>query len=113
MTQRLFVYGSLQPGGSNHDVLDGIDGTWEPATVRGRLLEAGWGSGLGYPGLVLDGAGPAVPGAVLTSASLADHWARLDAFEGEDYERSDATVTLASGRTVPVQLYTVSGKLVP
>ena len=55
--------------------------------MRGTLLDAGWGAGLGYPGLVLDPAGPAVEVHILQSVDLPDHWARLDLFEGNGYRR--------------------------
>jgi gamma-glutamylcyclotransferase (GGCT)/AIG2-like uncharacterized protein YtfP len=34
-----------------------------------------------------------------------DAWARLDAFEGEEYERADVVVALADGRMLPAQAY--------
>src|SRR5262249_52948470 len=83
--QRLFVYGTLAPGRENADVLAELPGTWEEATVRGRLLQEGWGADLGYPGLVLDDAGDEVQGLVFTSDRLADHLDRLDAFGGCGY----------------------------
>lgn len=85
--RRLAVYGSLAPGGSNHDQLAGLKGDWQPAMVRGRLVESGWGAAQGYPGLRPDPFGPEVHVQVFTSDDLPAHWARLDAFEGEEYER--------------------------
>ena len=104
---RLFVYGSLQPGGSNEHELDGIQGEWQRAVVRGKLFESGWGAGLGYPGLVLDPEGGEVPGWVLTSEDLAGRWEALDAFEGEDYRRVQAKVTVEDGETVSAFVYVV------
>ena len=46
---RLVVYGSLAPGESNHDKLDGVDGVWEPGVVHGVLHDRGWDARLGYP----------------------------------------------------------------
>ncbi len=102
---RLFVYGSLQPGHENAHELEGIVGSWQPATVRGRVLDRGWGAGLGYPALVPDPRGPTVHGALLTSADLPRHLARLDAFEGDGYERTTVLATLEGGRRVPAQVY--------
>ena len=53
MTQRLFVYGTLAPGRPNEHVLASVDGEWESATVRGTLVEEGWGAGLGFPAITL------------------------------------------------------------
>lgn len=103
--ERLFVYGTLQPGEPNAHVLAGVEGDWTPAVVRGRLVAAGWGARMGYRGLRLDAHGDDVHGHVLASSRLRDEWARLDAFEGEDYARVTATVRLASGERVSAQVY--------
>ncbi len=42
--QRLFVYGTLAPGRANHKVLMNIPGSWETVTLRGTLLQDGWGA---------------------------------------------------------------------
>jgi hypothetical protein len=54
MTHRPFVYGALAPGRPNEHVLADVPGEWEPGTVRGTLLQEGWGAAEGYPGIVLD-----------------------------------------------------------
>lgn len=105
MTSRLFVYGTLAPGRANAHILAGVPGTWEPATVRGRLYADGWGAALGYPGLVLDGAGAEVDGLVFTSDALLEHWPRLDEFEGEGYRRVPTVATLRDGHVVPAYVY--------
>ena len=101
----LFVYGSLQPGGPNADVLSPISGTWQKATVSGRLIEAGWGAELGYPGLRLVQDGDKIEGCVLTSANLDTFWEELDDFEGAQYERVLTTVTLESGENLTAFVY--------
>ncbi|MEM8981897.1 MAG: gamma-glutamylcyclotransferase family protein [Pseudomonadota bacterium] len=108
MQQRLFVYGTLAPGQPNAHELSGIDGTWEPATLRGRLFAAGWGAASGYPGVVVDPAATAIAGHVLTSTDLHQHWRRLDAFEGDGYQRMLAPVQLASGAIVDAYVYALS-----
>lgn len=108
MTERLFVYGTLAPGRSNQHVLADIPGEWEQATVRGRLFPEGWGAALGYPGIVLDDQGSEVQGFLFSSEHLAAHWARLDKFEGESYERVRTTVKLQDGKTVDAYLYELS-----
>ena len=103
--ERLFIYGSLQPGGPNEHVLADVDGNWEPAFVKGRLLEAGWGASMGYPGLVIDQDGGEIHGHVLSSPGLTAVWATLDEFEGEGYERITARVTLRGGEQVEASVY--------
>lgn len=94
---RLAVYGTLAPGRPNHDQLDGLTGSWIEGTVRGRLLEEGWGIELGYPGIILDIGGPSVGVQLFESSDLPDHWARLDEFEGAGYRRAATTVSTAEG----------------
>jgi gamma-glutamylcyclotransferase (GGCT)/AIG2-like uncharacterized protein YtfP len=113
MTHRLFVYGTLAPGRSNAYVLASIVGTWEPATVIGTLHQEGWGAAAGYPGIVLDESGSEVAGFLFTSASLPDHWARIDQFEGEGYERTLTSATRASGETVDAFIYRLSAQGLP
>jgi hypothetical protein len=45
-------------------------------------MNAGWGTALGSPGLVLDQSGPPVDVHLFESLDLPDHWSRLDEFEG-------------------------------
>jgi gamma-glutamylcyclotransferase (GGCT)/AIG2-like uncharacterized protein YtfP len=97
MTNRLFVYGTLAPGRPNEHVLAGIPGRWEAATVRGTLLQEGWGARAGYPGIVLDETGDEVQGFLFSSHELADHLPRLDAFEGSGYQRVATSVQLEEG----------------
>ena len=107
---KVFVYGSLQPGGPNEHELAALDGEWEAAVLKGRLLELGWGADLGYPGLAIDDDGEDIQGYVLSSHELQNHWARLDEFEGAEYERTIASVTLASGAAVDTYVYVLRDK---
>ena len=109
MIQRLFVYGTLAPGRPNEHVLADIPGEWEPATVTGTLLPEGWGAAAGYPGIVLDVHGGEVKGFLFNSPSLAEHWARIDEFEGEGYVRVLTTVKLQDGTAVDAYIYRLSG----
>lgn len=102
---RLFVYGSLQPGAPNEHVLAAVKGDWEPAVVRGRLVEAGWGAAIGYPGLVIDEDGESIRGHVLAARDLGETWAVLDELEGEEYERTIVTVTTLKGEQVDAHIY--------
>lgn len=109
MVHRLFVYGTLAPGRPNEHVLAGIPGRWQPATVTGSLLQEGWGAAVGYPGIVLDEHGDEIGGLVFSSESLAEHWDRIDEFEGEGYQRVLTTVKLADGTAVDAYIYKLSG----
>lgn len=109
MTHRLFVYGTLAPGRPNEHVLRGVPGEWEVASVRGELLEQGWGAAIGFPGIVLDERGAEVRGFLFTSEKLRDHWTRLDDFEGDGYERVLTTATLPGGQTLSTYIYVLRG----
>lgn len=108
MTHRIFVYGTLAPGRPNEHLLAGVAGTWEPATVRGTLIDEGWGAAAGYPGIVLSGESAQVDGFVFTSPDLPAHWERLDEFEGEGYVRVLVLATLANGTTVEAYIYALA-----
>lgn len=101
---RLAVYGSLAPGKANHRQLDGVIGSWQPGMVRGHLVESGWGAAQGYPGLRPDPFGPEVMVQLFTSEDLPEHWDRLDAFEGDEYERVIVDVDLGA-YSVQANLY--------
>jgi gamma-glutamylcyclotransferase (GGCT)/AIG2-like uncharacterized protein YtfP len=60
---------------------------------------------MGFPGLVIDDRGTDVHGHVFTSANLSANWASLDDFEGEEYKRVVASVTLFSREEVRVHVY--------
>lgn len=107
MIQQLFVYGTLAPGRLDEHVLEDVPGHWEPATVRGELVQQGWGAACGFPGIVLDENGPAVDGSVLSSEEVDQHWERLDDFEGEEYVRVLAPTRLSSGETVQAHVHSL------
>lgn len=86
-----------------------VPGTWEPATVRGTLLQEGWGAAVGYPGIVLDEHGGKVHGFIFSSEELSGHWAQLDEFEGDGYERVVALVELGDGTVVKAHIYALKG----
>jgi gamma-glutamylcyclotransferase (GGCT)/AIG2-like uncharacterized protein YtfP len=101
---RLATYGSLAPGRPNHHQLDGLRGRWLAGHVRGRLVNAGWGAELGYPALILDPDGPAIPVVIFESPDLPDNWSRLDDFEGSAYQRVGTTVRTSAG-DIEVSIY--------
>jgi len=104
-TARLAVYGSLGPGRSNHHYLADVGGTWRRGWVEGVLYDRGWGSASGYPGIRLQQGGPRVDVDVLESPALVRHWARLDAFEGDEYRRVPVEIHGLTDRPVPGWIY--------
>ncbi|MGN4052487.1 gamma-glutamylcyclotransferase family protein [Pseudomonas sp. SM4] len=103
--ERLFVYGTLGPGRPNEHVMQNIGGTWQPASLRGRLTQAGWGAEMGFPGLVIADDGDVIEGFVFSSQNFPAHWADLDAFEGAEYQRVVTAVTLADGTLIEANVY--------
>ena len=103
---RLAVYGSLAPGRSNHRQLQDLRGEWHPGcSVRGELADRGWSAGLGFPTLRWSASGPPVPVDVFISEELPAHWARLDEFEGPDYQRIIVPVSFGAHVVAVANLY--------
>ena len=73
--------------------------------MTGTLHPDGWGAAMGYPAIVLGENGLEVEGCLLSSDELSDHWAELDDFEGEAYERVLAVVKLKDDSTVDAYIY--------
>ncbi len=94
---RLATYGTLAPGRVNHDQLADLKGYWRQGTVRGKLVEAGWGAELGYPGLILDPSGQVIEVYIFESSELPSHWLRLDELEGAGYRRVVTQVCTVDG----------------
>jgi gamma-glutamylcyclotransferase (GGCT)/AIG2-like uncharacterized protein YtfP len=108
-SRHLIAYGSLVPGGVNAAQLDGLRGGWRHGWVTGTLAEAGWGAALGYPALRWSpDAGTRVPAQLFTSPGLTEHWARLDAFEGEEYRRILAPIFDDDGLVAVGYLYEIA-----
>ena len=106
--ERLFVYGTLAPGRPNHSVLENIPGHWETATIKGKLLDEGWGSELGYPGIVPSDEGDEIEGFVFSSEHLSEHWSMLDEYEGVGYRRILVRVTIESGEKIEACVYALN-----
>lgn len=113
MIERLFAYGSLQPGGQYAHLLAPAGEDWQPATATGFVESNGWGHSDGYPALIVHKDGNPVRGQLLTSNTLHELWSMLDEFEGEAYQRTVNTVALADGRQVPAHVYTLHSTLQP
>jgi len=118
ITNRLFVYGTLAPGKSNAHVLADLAGTWERAYTHGTVYQVAWGPARGYPGILLNQDDAEVSGLIFTSDELSAHWCKLDAFEGEGYNRILVKARLESGSIVQAYIYSLSedytrGQVVP
>lgn len=104
MSGRLFVYGSLRPGGSaNRRVLGRYQQKTEPATLSDHAL---YGRTFKYPfvarepGRVVVGDLVSFPVAVEEELLVA-----LDEYEGDEYVRTTAVVTTAEGEPIEAWVY--------
>jgi len=109
-TARLIAYGSLAPGCRHHDELADVPGTWRSGWITGALVDAGWGSAIGYDALRWDPAGARVAAQLLESAALPASWERLDAFEGEAYRRALVPFFLDEGGWTVGQAYVLEDR---
>lgn len=80
LSERVWVYGTLRPGGSNSWRMGSAQHLGQ-ASVRGVLYRLGW-----YPGLVRDASGRPVIGDLFQLKSAAQ-LAELDVYEGDEYQR--------------------------
>jgi gamma-glutamylcyclotransferase (GGCT)/AIG2-like uncharacterized protein YtfP len=90
VTDRLFVYGTLQPGGTAWDLLEPwVTGTPRPAVVQGVLYD----TGRGYPALRLGEDGQWVSGWVVELRQPSEPaLAVMDSYEGSEYQRVRLTL---------------------
>ena len=88
-SQRLAVYGSLKPGGSNSVQMTGIKGDWRDGTVHGIVEQPGE-----YLEFTWDVSAPPVSVMVFSALRLSEHFDRLDDFEGPDYQRTLVPVAI-------------------
>jgi gamma-glutamylcyclotransferase (GGCT)/AIG2-like uncharacterized protein YtfP len=86
-SRHLVVYGTLAPGEAYHSVIANVPGTWMDGLVRGEVHPTGWGLTGGFPGMRWRPGGMQCPVKMFVSTALVDHWARLDEFEGPEYQR--------------------------
>ena len=105
MKECLFVYGTLGPNRPNEHILKNIGGSFEEASVLGILYNEGWGSEMGYPGIILDPKGEKVKGFLFSSSKLNKHWPELDEFEGSAYKRVLAEVGIKNKTTLQAFIY--------
>ncbi len=107
MTETLFVYGTLMPNCPNGHVLEEVVGKFVPATVKGKLVDAGWSAGMGYPGIRLDDQRDTIHGYIFYSSNLINHWDNLDEFEGSEFQRTPVTVERYDELDVDTFIYTL------
>jgi gamma-glutamylcyclotransferase (GGCT)/AIG2-like uncharacterized protein YtfP len=112
VTRHCFTYGSLMWA----DIMARVCGrefASEPASLAGHRRHPVRGQD--YPGLRAALAG-LVPGRLYRDVDEAA-WARLDVFEGDEYERVDVMVALPDGSALPAQAYRFrmefAGRLLP
>lgn len=88
---RLFVYGTLVPGGRYWSVVDRFVEGNVSATTTGTLYD----TGAGYPGAIFHEPGGLIHGAVLEFAAdvVGEALMALDRFEGAEYRRVVVTTT--------------------
>ncbi|MEL6188654.1 MAG: gamma-glutamylcyclotransferase family protein, partial [Myxococcota bacterium] len=102
---RLFVHGPLGPEGPNAHALEAIGGTWERASIRGRLETPSPSAEEGFRVLRLDEGGEEIEGHVFSSSQLAAHWDELDALVGPEYQRVPVRVTRETGLELEAEAY--------
>lgn len=106
--ERLFVYGTLAPNKPNEHILKELEGTWEYSTVKGNLYKEGWGSDMGYPGIVLNDKGNNIQGLVFSSTQLNNKWDFLDNFEGKEYKRVLTKAKLLTSEEIETYIYALN-----
>ena len=67
---RIFVYGSLQPGMQNESILKNLNGNWKKGFVLGELLNINSGENYGYPVLKINKIGSKIYGMVFESYEI-------------------------------------------
>ncbi len=112
MTETLFVYGTLMPNCPNAYVLENIVGKFVPATVKGKLIDAGWSASMGYPGIRLDEGNDTIHGFLFYSHNLINHWDFLDEFEGAEFERTPVRVERYDEFEVDTFIYSLKAEII-
>ncbi len=97
--KKIIIYGSLAPDRINHNKVEHIAGQWCKGIIRGQLEKIGWGADLGYWGYKKTNSenDKVIDAFILFSDELSTHYAALDDFEGEEYERVLAIFELDTG----------------
>ena len=112
MKDTLFVYGTLMPNCPNAYILENIVGKFVPATVKGKLIDAGWSASMGYPGIRLEMGDDTIHGFLFYSDNLINHWENLDIFEGEEFIRTPVVVERYDEVEVQTYIYTLKDEII-
>ncbi|WP_439131974.1 gamma-glutamylcyclotransferase family protein [Polaribacter sp.] len=105
---KLFVYGTLKPGCSNHHILQNIGGDCIKATLFGFEFDKDWEKQTGYPGLIKSNFDAKVEGFLFVSENLKRNWEVLDGFETEAYTRKIVPITIKNNQKVNGFVYVIN-----
>ena len=108
---QLFVYGTLCPNRENADILAGIGGDWEKASIHGTIHILDWGPDKGLPAIILNEKDTLVEGYLFSTEKLAENWQMLDDFEGVQYTRVQVKTFLDSGEIVQAWTYVMNEQI--
>lgn len=112
LKESLFVYGTLMPNCPNGFVLENIVGKFVRASVKGKLIDAGWSASMGYPGIRLDAGNDTIHGFLFYSDNLINHWDYLDKFEGEEFQRKEVIAERYDEMEVKTYIYELKDEIV-
>jgi len=102
---KLFVYGSLMPNGTNHCILKKINGVWQKGYVFGEIKRIILDNNK-YSAVILNiKKDKKVFGYLFSSFDLKYLWKKLDNFEGPNYKRKISQVFLNNNRIVEGNIY--------
>jgi gamma-glutamylcyclotransferase (GGCT)/AIG2-like uncharacterized protein YtfP len=106
----IIIYGTLAPNRPNHSRIEHIKGHWLKGIVKGKLVNQGWGAELGYFGFKHSQVDEQenIEAYILFSEELANYWAYLDEFEGDEYQRILAKFELENGEVGVGNIYAIS-----
>ena len=101
----IFVYGTLQLGKQNQNILKKLNGVWKKGYIFGKLLNISHGPDYGYPGLKIDKKGKKIYGMIFQSKNLEKNIKKIDKFEGAEYKRVISKVYLINGFKLKAYVY--------
>ena len=106
----IIIYGTLAPNRPNHSKIEHIKGEWKRGTVKGKLVNEGWGAELGYFGFkhTQTDEQENIKAYIFFSDKLVDTWSYLDEFEGDGYRRILAKYELDNGEIGIGNIYAIN-----